>query len=85
MAKRERITSLELLALLVFMQPRIPEASWAARVHCQHTSHFSSTNIPKSFSTELLSIHYFIPQSILRLGIAPSQVGDVPFGLAEVQ
>lgn len=30
-------------------------------------SHFSSTNIPKSFSTELLSIHYFITQSILRL------------------
>lgn len=54
-AKRERFTPLELLALLVFMQTRIQQASWAASVHCQHIFHFLSTNIPKAFSTELLN------------------------------
>lgn len=52
--QRERITSLDLLAMLLFMQLKIPLAFWAASSHFLLISNFSSTNIPKSFSTAAL-------------------------------
>ncbi|KAK4832076.1 hypothetical protein QYF61_020632 [Mycteria americana] len=53
---RDRITSLDLLATLLLMQPRIWLAFWAASTHCQLMSSFSSTSTPKSSSAGLLSI-----------------------------
>jgi len=42
------MTSLDLLATLVLMQPRIQLAFWAGSAHCQLMSNFSSTSVPKS-------------------------------------
>ena len=54
--QRGRITSLDLLATLLLMELRIQLAAWAASTHCWVMLSFSSTNIPKSFSSGLLSI-----------------------------
>ena len=53
--QRARITSLNLLATLLLMQPRIQLAFWAMGTHCSLRSSFSSTSTPKSFSAGLLS------------------------------
>lgn len=39
------------------MQPRIKLTFWATSSHCWFISNISSTDIPKSFSTGLLSVH----------------------------
>jgi len=77
-----RITSLDLLATLLLMQPKIWWIFWAASTHCQLMASFSSTSTPKSFSSGLLSI----PSSalpVLILGVAPTQVQDPALGLVE--
>jgi len=55
--QRGRITSLDLLAMLLLMKPRIWLAFWAVSAHCQVMLSFRSTSTPKSFSSGLLSIH----------------------------
>ena len=47
----------DLLVTLFLMQHRIQFAFWAASAHCQLMLSFSSINIPKSFSSGLLSSH----------------------------
>ncbi|KAK4807440.1 hypothetical protein QYF61_001991 [Mycteria americana] len=54
--QRGRIPSLDLLATLLWMQPRMLLAFWAASAHCRLMSSLSSISTPKSFSTGLLSI-----------------------------
>ncbi|KAK4818250.1 hypothetical protein QYF61_009425 [Mycteria americana] len=51
-----RISSLDLLAKLLLMQPRIRLAFCAVSAHCRLMSSFLSISIPKSFSSGLLSI-----------------------------
>ncbi|KAK4830147.1 hypothetical protein QYF61_008635 [Mycteria americana] len=72
---------------------RIRLAFWAASAHCWVMLSFSSTNIPKSFSSGLLSIHsppsFGLPRPRCRtfvfvLWIAPTQVQDLALGLAEL-
>ena len=53
---RGRIPSLDLLATLLLMQPRIRLAFWAASTHCWVILSFLSTNTLKYFSLGLLSI-----------------------------
>ena len=48
---------LALLPTLLWMQPRTQLAFWAVSTHCWLTVSFPSTNIPKSFSLGLFSIH----------------------------
>jgi len=45
-----RITSLNLLATLFSMHPRIPLAFLATRSHCRLTANLLSTRTPRSFS-----------------------------------
>ena len=78
--ERGSTTSLDLLAMLLVMQPRTRLAFWAASAHGQLMSHLSPTSTPKSFFTRLLSI----PHSVLKLGIAPTQVQDLALGLVEL-
>ena len=52
--QRGRITSLDLMATLPLMQPRIPLAFLVARAHCWLTLNLVSTKSPSSFSTKLL-------------------------------
>ncbi|KAK4829642.1 hypothetical protein QYF61_005935 [Mycteria americana] len=66
--QRGRIPSLALLATLLWMQPRIRLAFWAASAHCQVMLSFSSTNTPKSFSSGLPSIPS-LPSLYLCLGL----------------
>jgi len=54
--KRGRIPSLDLLATLFLMQPRIQLAFWAASAHWWLMATFSAIGTPKSFSAGLLSI-----------------------------
>jgi len=56
--QRGRITSLNLLVVILLMQPRVQLAFWAASTHCQLTLSLSSTGTPKSFFSEMLSSHY---------------------------
>jgi len=51
-----RITSLNLLDMLLFVQPRIELAFWAVSIFRWLMFSFSSTSTPKSFSAGLLSI-----------------------------
>lgn len=67
--ERERITSLDLQATLLFMQPRIQFAFWETNTLGQFMSYFSSTNIPQSFSARFLSI-----KSVPMLGITVANV-----------
>jgi len=55
--QRGRITSLNLLATLLLMQPRI-QLAFGPTVQCTLVAHikFSSTSTPKSFLAGLLSI-----------------------------
>ena len=55
--QRRRIPSLDLLATLLLMQPRIQLAFWDLNTHCQVLLSFSLANTPKSFLVGLLSIH----------------------------
>ena len=50
-----RITSLDLLATLFIMHPRIPLAFLAIGAHCWLMANLLSTRTPRSYSTELLS------------------------------
>ena len=52
-----RIPSLDLLALLLLMQPRIRLAVWAVNAQCQVMLNLLSTSTPKSSFSGLLSIH----------------------------
>ena len=52
-----RVEGLDLLITLPLMQPRLQSAFWAASVHCWLMLNLSSTDNPKSFSSELLSSH----------------------------
>ena len=54
--QRGRITSLDLLAMLLLIQPRIQLPFWVARPHCHVMLSFLSTSTPKSFSSGLLPI-----------------------------
>ena len=64
--QRSRTTSLNMLATLILMQPRIRLAFWAASARCQLMLNFSSTSTHKSFSSGLLSSHS-LPSLYLRL------------------
>jgi len=77
--QRGRIPSLDLLATLLLMEPRIRLAFWAASAHGRLASRFSSTSTPKSFSSGLLSI----PHPVLIPGVALTQMQDPALGLAE--
>lgn len=66
---RETIISLDLVAVLPFLQPKIKLAFWAASAHCQLIFNFSSTSIPKPFS----ALSQFITQSIFIVEIAAIQ------------
>ena len=55
--QRGRIPSLDLLATVLWMQPRIQLAFWAVSTHCRVMLSFLSSRIPKSFSSGLLSMH----------------------------
>lgn len=70
----------DLLAMLLFMQARILVASWAASAHCWLLHKFLSASITKSF----FALNPFIPQSVLLLGIAPTQVLDHTLGFFEL-
>ena len=54
--QRGRIPSLNLLAMMLGMQPRVQLAFWAVSACCWLMSSFSSISSPKSFSSELLSV-----------------------------
>ena len=79
-----RITSLDLLAALLLVQPRIWLAFWAARVHCWFTSSLPSTSTPKVFFSRA-ALNPFILWLVLVVGIALSQVQDLAFGFVELQ
>ncbi|KAK4827750.1 hypothetical protein QYF61_021221 [Mycteria americana] len=53
--QRGRITSLDLLAILLLMQPRIPSAFFKGRVHCLLIFNLVSTRTLRSFSAKLFS------------------------------
>jgi len=55
--ERGTITSFDVMAALLFIEPRTRLAFWAVSAHCRFIFNCSSTNIPKSFSTGLCSIH----------------------------
>ena len=76
-----RRTSLDLLVMLLLMQPRIQSAFWAASTHCQLTFSLSSVRIPKSFSSGLLSSHS--PPKLYLPEIALIQVQDFALDLVE--
>ena len=69
--RRGRITSHDLLAMLLLMQPRIQLAFWAASAHYWLMFSFASANTPKPFLTGLLSIHSF-PSLYLCVGLPQS-------------
>ncbi|KAK4829131.1 hypothetical protein QYF61_002210 [Mycteria americana] len=75
--QRGRITSLDLLAMLLLMQPRIQLAFWAVSAHCWVMSGFSFTITPKA------ALNPFTPQPVLILRVAPTQVQDPALGLFE--
>ena len=52
---REKITSLDLLAMLCLMQPRRLLVFLAAKVHCWLMVNLVSIRSPRSFSAKLLS------------------------------
>jgi len=62
--QRGRITSLNLLAMLLLMQPRIWLAFWAASTQCRLVSGFSSTSTPPSPSPQSCSQSVLCPASI---------------------
>ncbi|XP_055576153.1 uncharacterized protein LOC129736772 [Falco cherrug] len=51
--QRGRITSLDLLAMLLLMHPRVLLAALATRAHCWLVGNLLSTSTPTSFSAEL--------------------------------
>ena len=53
--QRGRITSIDLLAMLLLMQPRMLLAAFATRVHCNPMVSLFATRTPRSFSAQLLS------------------------------
>lgn len=62
-----RIISLALLDMVLFMQPKIQLAGWAASAYHQLVSSFSCTNILKFSAGQLLI--YFLLFSAVRLGM----------------
>ena len=78
---RGRIPSLNLLATLLLMQPRIRLAFWAASTCCWVMLSFSST------SKVLLSkaaLYPFVPQPVLIVGVSMTHVQDPAVGLVEL-
>jgi len=73
-----RITSLDLLAILLLMQPRMRLAFCAASAHCCLTSSFSSSNTPKTILAGMLLT------SVLIAEIASIPVHDPALGLVEL-
>lgn len=65
--QRGRVTSRDLLATILLMQPRIWLAFWATNTASSYVM-FHPAVPPR------LSLHQFIPQPILVLGIAPALV-----------
>lgn len=63
------------------MRARILLAFWATSAHCWLLHNFSSANIPKPF----FALNPLIPQSVLLLGIAPTQVLDLTLGFVELR
>jgi len=55
--QRGRITFLDLLAMLLLLQPRVQLYFWDASIHCWVMLSYSSTSKPKSLSSGLFSIH----------------------------
>ena len=80
--QRGRITSLDLPVMLLLMQSRIRLVFWAANSHYWLMLSLSSTDIPKSFSSGLLS-RPFSPRLVSLLGIVPILVQDLALGLVE--
>jgi len=77
------MTSLDLLATLLLIQPRIQLAFWAVNAHCQVMLSFLSTNSPKSFFAGLLSI-LSLPSLCLCLGLPQHRVQDLALGFVEL-
>ena len=77
-AQEGRITSLDLLATLLLMQPRIRLAFWDARAHCWLIHQYAQVLLCRA------ALCPFIPQSLLILGIAPPHVQDLMLGLVEL-
>jgi len=78
-----RISTLDLLDVLLLMQSKIQLAFWAVSAHCQLMSNFSV----HQYSQVLLhraTLNPFISQSVLLLGIVPTQVQDLALGLVEL-
>jgi len=70
-AERDRITSLDLLATLLLMQPEIRLAFWAVRAHCWLMSIFPSTSTPRSF---LAGLHSILSQLLLVVSVTSTQL-----------
>ncbi|KAK4830120.1 hypothetical protein QYF61_008547 [Mycteria americana] len=78
-----RITSLVLLDMLLFIQPRIRLAFWAASALYWFVSNSFIHNYPQVLLCSA-ALNPFIPQSVLILGIALTQVQDCALGLVEL-
>lgn len=74
------MTSHDLLAMLLFMHSRILLPFSAATVHCWLLHKILSASIPKPF----LAFSPFIPQFVLPLGIASTQVIELTLGFVEL-
>lgn len=72
--QRGTIPSLTLPVMLLLIKPRIQLAFWTASMHCWFMLSYSFTNIPKTFSSSLLSIHS-LPRLCLCLGLLQPRCG----------
>ncbi|KAK4821667.1 hypothetical protein QYF61_027135 [Mycteria americana] len=80
--QRDRITSLDLLAMLLLTQPRISLAFWAASAHCWLMSSFFIHQYPQVFLGRA-ALNPLIPQPVLIPGVALTQVQDLALGPVE--
>lgn len=71
--QKGRITSPDLLATPLLVQPRIQLAAWTASTHCMIMSNFLSMRTSKFFSSRLLDT-MFLSQSVFMSGIFLSLV-----------
>jgi len=77
--------SLDLLATLLLMQPKIQLAFWAARAHSGLVSRFPSTSTSRSFLTsERFAFKSFISQLALVVRVALIQVQYLALGIVEL-
>jgi len=75
-------TSLNLLATLFLMHPRMPLAFLATRAHCWLMVNLSSTRTPRSLSAELLSSRS--APACTGAGVFPPQVQDPALALVQL-